>query len=80
MKEVDFHLDCPSVSDVENKAWSKNLGMKAKDAAPWVYGLSMFLSNLVLGWIVVEFLRRYSRAEREKVEGPAKPAMEAAGH
>ena len=35
MKEVDFHLDCPSVSDVENKAWSKNLGMKAKDAAPW---------------------------------------------
>ena len=52
----------------------------AKDATPWVYGLSMFLSNLVLGWIVVEFLRRYSRAEREKVEGPAKPAMEAAGH
>ncbi len=52
----------------------------AKDASPWVYGLSMFLSNLVLGWIVVEFLRRYSRAEREKVEGPAKPAMEAAGH
>lgn len=52
----------------------------AKDAALWVYGLSMFLSNLVLGWIVVEFLRRYSRAEREKVEGPAKPAMEAAGH
>jgi len=35
LKEVDFHLDCPSVSDVENKAWSKNLGMKAKDAAPW---------------------------------------------
>ncbi len=51
-----------------------------KDAAPWVYGLSMFLSNLILGWIVVEFLRRYSRAEREKVEGPAKPAIEAAGH
>ncbi len=51
-----------------------------KDTAPWVYGLSMFLSNLVLGWIVVELLRRYSRAEREKVEGPAKPAMEAVGH
>ena len=51
-----------------------------KDAVPWVYGLSMFLSNLILGWIVVEFLRRYSRAEREKVEGPTKPAIEAAGH
>lgn len=35
LKEIDFHLDCPSVSDVENRAWSRNLGMKAKDAAPW---------------------------------------------
>ena len=35
LREIDFHLDCPSVSDVENRAWSRNLGMTAKDAAPW---------------------------------------------
>jgi NADH-quinone oxidoreductase subunit H len=51
-----------------------------KDTAPWVYGLGMLLSNLALGWAVIEILRRYSRSEREKVEGPAKPVMEAANH
>ncbi len=51
-----------------------------KDTSPWLYGLSMLASNLILGWIVIEFLRRFSRAEREKLEGHAKPAMEAAGH
>jgi NADH-quinone oxidoreductase subunit H len=51
-----------------------------KDTSPWLYGLSMLVSNLVLGWLVVEFLRRFSRAEREKLEGRAKPVMEAAGH
>jgi NADH-quinone oxidoreductase subunit H len=51
-----------------------------RGTSPWVYGLGMFLSNAVLGWIVIEFLRRYSRSEREKVEGRAKPVMEAAGH
>jgi NADH-quinone oxidoreductase subunit H len=51
-----------------------------KDTSPWLYGLSMLGSNLILGWIVIEFLRRFSRAEREKLEGHAKPAMEAAGH
>ncbi|MFZ5881955.1 MAG: complex I subunit 1/NuoH family protein [Chloroflexota bacterium] len=51
-----------------------------KDTSPWLYGLSMLASNLVLGWLVVEFLRRFSRAEREKLEGRAKPVMEAAGH
>lgn len=30
-----FHLDCPSVSDVENRAWSKTLGMTKDDALPW---------------------------------------------
>jgi NADH-quinone oxidoreductase subunit H len=51
-----------------------------RGTSPWVYGLGMFLSNAVLGWVVIEFLRRYSRSEREKVEGRAKPVMEAAGH
>ncbi|MBI5295883.1 MAG: NADH-quinone oxidoreductase subunit H [Chloroflexi bacterium] len=51
-----------------------------KDTSPWLYGLSMLGSNLILGWVVIEFLRRFSRAEREKLEGHAKPAMEAAGH
>lgn len=34
-EEVGFHLACPSVSDIENRAWSKNLGMKEKDAMSW---------------------------------------------
>jgi len=42
-----------------------------RDASTWVMGLSMFLSNVLIAWITVEILRGRSRAEREKVEGPA---------
>ena len=35
LQDVDFHLDCPSVSDIENRAWSKTLGMRKEDALPW---------------------------------------------
>jgi NADH-quinone oxidoreductase subunit H len=35
----------------------------------WVYVAVMFLSNVVLGWIALEFARSYSRKERERVEG-----------
>lgn len=35
LQDMEFHLDCPKTSDVENLAWSKNLGMKAADARPW---------------------------------------------
>jgi hypothetical protein len=35
LKAADFHLECPSVSDVENRAWSRNLGMTPGDACPW---------------------------------------------
>lgn len=35
LKAIGFHLECPSASDVENSAWSKNLGMRANDAMPW---------------------------------------------
>src|ERR1051325_2896083 len=45
----------------------------------WLYASSMFLSNLVLGWIALELARSYSRKEREKVEG-SKPIAEAAHH
>lgn len=33
--EIGFHIECPKVGDVENAAWSKNLGMTASDALPW---------------------------------------------
>jgi NADH-quinone oxidoreductase subunit H len=42
-----------------------------REASTWVFGLSMFLSNALIAWITVEILRGRSRAEREKVEGPA---------
>lgn len=35
LKAADFHLDCPSSSDVENSAWSKTLGMTKADAREW---------------------------------------------
>jgi len=51
-----------------------------RDASTWVMGLSMFLANALVAWITVEILRGRSRAEREKVEGPVQPAVEAAHH
>jgi len=51
-----------------------------RDASAWVFGLSMFLANVLIAWITVEILRGRSRAEREKVEGPAQPAIESAHH
>jgi NADH-quinone oxidoreductase subunit H len=41
----------------------------------WLYITGMFLSNILVGWIALEISRSYSRKEREKVEGPKKPAM-----
>jgi NADH-quinone oxidoreductase subunit H len=38
-------------------------------APGWLYGLGMFLSNIVVGWIALEIARSVSHKEREKVEG-----------
>lgn len=35
LQEHEFHLDCPKVSELENIAWSKSLGMTKDDALPW---------------------------------------------
>lgn len=35
LKDIGFHIDCPSVSDVDNSAWSKSLGMTKDDAVSW---------------------------------------------
>ena len=35
LKAADFHLECPSVSDIENRAWSRSLGMTPGDACSW---------------------------------------------
>ncbi len=51
-----------------------------RDASTWVMGLSMFLSNVLIAWIVIEILRGRSRAERDKAEGSAQPAAEAVSH
>lgn len=51
-----------------------------RDAAAWFYASSMFLANVLIAWIAVEILRGRSRAEREKIEGPPQPIMEAAHH
>lgn len=35
LKDAGVHLAAPRVSAIDNAAWSKNLGMTEKDAAPW---------------------------------------------
>ena len=40
-----------------------------RDAPTWVYGISMFLSNVVLGLIALELARGVSRRERQRLEG-----------
>ena len=50
-----------------------------RESTPWIYGLGMFLSNVLLGWITLEILRGRARREREKVEG-AQPVVEAVHH
>jgi len=39
------------------------------ETSPWVYGISMFLSNVVLAWIALETARAVSRRERAKAGG-----------
>ena len=51
-----------------------------RGTSAWVVGLSMFVANVLIAWITVEILRGRSRAEREKVDGPAQPVVEAAHH
>jgi len=46
----------------------------------WLYISGMFLSNVLVAWIALEITRSYSRKEREKIEGPPKPAVDAAHH
>jgi NADH-quinone oxidoreductase subunit H len=41
-----------------------------REASPAIYALGMFASNVVVAWLVIEFLRGYGRRERERVEGP----------
>ncbi len=44
-----------------------------RNSSTLVYAVGMLLSNVVLGWIVVEILRAYSRRERSRQEQPAAP-------
>jgi NADH-quinone oxidoreductase subunit H len=45
---------------------------------PWIYGIGMFLSNVIVAWIALEIARSYSRRERERVEG--KPQVVETAH
>ncbi len=42
-----------------------------KEMAPWVYGLAMFLSNVLVGWVLLEILRGSARKQRAVEESPA---------
>jgi len=51
-----------------------------RNTGPWIYAVGMFLSNVVIGWIVFEIIRRYNRTERERVAGAPQVRREAAEH
>jgi NADH-quinone oxidoreductase subunit H len=51
-----------------------------RDAAPVIYVLGMFLSNVLVGWVALEIARSYSRKEREKAEGTKAAAVAEAVH
>lgn len=42
-----------------------------KDMTPWMYGLAMFLSNALVGWVLLEILRASARKQRAVEESPA---------
>jgi hypothetical protein len=40
--------------------------------APYpLYALALFLANVLIAWVTVEILRRYSHQERVRLEGAA---------
>jgi NADH-quinone oxidoreductase subunit H len=46
-----------------------------RGASGWVYIAGMLLTNLVIGWIVLEILRREGKRGRMSIEKPAQPAV-----
>lgn len=46
-----------------------------RGASSWVYIAGMLLTNLVIGWIVVELLRREGKRGRVSIKKPARPAV-----
>jgi len=44
----------------------------------WIFGVGMFLSNLLIGWITIEILRFYAHRQRRLEEPLAQPASVAA--
>jgi NADH-quinone oxidoreductase subunit H len=40
-----------------------------RGSSTWVYGLVMFISNVLLAWIALEIVRVVSRRERERLDG-----------
>jgi len=45
------------------------------DGAPsWLFVTGMILSNVIVAWVAMEFVRSAAKTEREKVEGPKQVA------
>jgi NADH-quinone oxidoreductase subunit H len=41
----------------------------------WIYIAGMFLTNVVIGWIVIEILRREGKRGRVRIEKPVNPVV-----
>ena len=48
-----------------------------RGAPSWLFVTGMILSNVIVAWVAMEFVRSAAKQEREKVEGPAKQVAEA---
>jgi NADH-quinone oxidoreductase subunit H len=47
-----------------------------RGTAPLVYALGMLLTNVLLGWIVIEMVRANGRNKRQRREGASQPAVQ----
>ena len=46
-----------------------------RDTSSGIYIAGMLLTNVVIGWIVIEIVRRESRRSRARIQEPIHPAV-----
>jgi NADH-quinone oxidoreductase subunit H len=51
------------------------LNAALRGASSWVYIAVMFITNFIIGWIVIEIIRREGKRGRVRIEKPVNPAV-----
>ena len=72
--ETQSHISTVCLAGAPNAGKTALMNALLRGTSSWTYGIGMFLSNVILGWLALEIARSYSRRERERLEGPNKIA------